>query len=120
MFMVAMLLALIGYLLFPTAPPRLLAGERLHRHDRHVHAGSTQDSQRGQPAGQQVRGGAEHAHRLRLDDRRPAVLLVAQSGSARSLWALYPLLVLFVIVVTGNHFWFDAAAGAARRASPRR
>ena len=27
-------------------------------------------------------------------------------------WAAYPLLVTFVVVVTGNHFWLDAAAGA--------
>ena len=25
----------------------------------------------------------------------------------------YPLVVFFVIIVTANHFWFDAAAGAA-------
>ena len=31
------------------------------------------------------------------------------------LWSVYPLLVFFVIVVTGNHFWFDAAAGRRRR-----
>lgn len=35
----------------------------------------------------------------------------------RTLWrvagALYPVFVLFVIVATGNHFFFDAAAGAA-------
>ena len=35
----------------------------------------------------------------------------------RPLWrvagALYPVAVLFVIVATGNHFFFDAAAGAA-------
>jgi PAP2 superfamily len=37
--------------------------------------------------------------------------------SRRPLWrvagALYPALVLFVIVATGNHFFFDAAAGGA-------
>ena len=42
----------------------------------------------------------------------PAIMLV-KSRIAKVLWALYPFLVLFVIVVTGNHFWFDAAAGAA-------
>ena len=28
-------------------------------------------------------------------------------------WLAYPAVVLFVIVATGNHFWIDAAAGAA-------
>jgi membrane-associated phospholipid phosphatase len=28
------------------------------------------------------------------------------------LWAIYPFVVTFVVVVTGNHFWLDAALGA--------
>jgi hypothetical protein len=42
----------------------------------------------------------------------PAIVL-ARHRWARALWATYPLAVFFVIVVTGNHFWLDAAAGAA-------
>jgi hypothetical protein len=26
-------------------------------------------------------------------------------------WALYPLLITWVVIVTANHFWLDAAAG---------
>jgi hypothetical protein len=37
---------------------------------------------------------------------------VARSPVVRVLGALYPALMLFVIVATGNHFFFDAAAGA--------
>ena len=47
-------------------------------------------------------------------------LMIAVPGAALSRHAdlahpvvAYPLLVFFVIVATGNHFWFDAAAGAA-------
>ena len=29
------------------------------------------------------------------------------------MWACYPLLVLFLVVVTANHFWVDGLAGAA-------
>jgi membrane-associated phospholipid phosphatase len=29
----------------------------------------------------------------------------------RPLWYLYPLLVTFVVIVTANHFWVDAAIG---------
>ena len=32
---------------------------------------------------------------------------------SRTFWSVYPALVFFVIVVTANHYWFDAAAGAA-------
>ena len=28
------------------------------------------------------------------------------------LWLGYPVLVLFVVMTTGNHFWFDGSAGA--------
>jgi hypothetical protein len=38
---------------------------------------------------------------------------IARRAVSRAFWTLYPLLVLFVIVVTANHFWLDAAAGAA-------
>jgi membrane-associated phospholipid phosphatase len=31
---------------------------------------------------------------------------------AKVLWALYPPLVASVVIVTGNHWWFDAAVGA--------
>ena len=31
---------------------------------------------------------------------------------SRIIWTCYPLVVLFVIVATGNHFWLDAFAGA--------
>jgi PAP2 superfamily len=37
---------------------------------------------------------------------------VARHPVVRVLGALYPALMLFVIVATGNHFFFDAAAGA--------
>ncbi len=40
-------------------------------------------------------------------------MALASNPLARVWWSAYPLLVLFVIVVTGNHFWLDAAAGAA-------
>ena len=39
MFLIAMGLALVGYALFPTAPPRLFPGVRLHGHDRDLHRG---------------------------------------------------------------------------------
>jgi PAP2 superfamily len=42
-----------------------------------------------------------------------SAITLARSIWARALWSGYPLMVFFVIVVTANHFWFDAAAGAA-------
>jgi membrane-associated phospholipid phosphatase len=31
---------------------------------------------------------------------------------AKAFWAVYPLIVLWVVVVTANHYWVDAAIGA--------
>ena len=41
----------------------------------------------------------------------PAIKLV-KSRALKVAWGLYPLLVTFVVVVTANHFWLDAALGA--------
>jgi len=42
-----------------------------------------------------------------------AVLTLARRRWVRVLGAAYPAFMLFDIVATGNHFWFDAAAGGA-------
>jgi membrane-associated phospholipid phosphatase len=41
----------------------------------------------------------------------PAIMLV-RHRVLKVLWAVYPAVVSFVVVVTGNHFWLDAAVGA--------
>lgn len=40
-----------------------------------------------------------------------AMLTLASRRSVRIAGALYPVTMLFIIVATGNHFLFDAAAG---------
>jgi hypothetical protein len=42
-----------------------------------------------------------------------ALVLLSRHAVWRVVGALYPVFVLFVIVATGNHFFVDAAAGAA-------
>jgi hypothetical protein len=110
MFMVAMALALVGYTLFPTAPPRLVPGEGFV---------------------DTITAYAEVGHNSALVElfvnpyaAVPSMhiafaLMIGVSGALicrhralRVLWTLYPLLVFFVIIVTANHFWLDAAAGA--------
>jgi hypothetical protein len=41
-----------------------------------------------------------------------AVAMLARNPIVRVMGALYPAAMLFIIVATGNHFLFDAAAGA--------
>jgi len=41
----------------------------------------------------------------------PAIKLV-RPLALKVAWALYPVLVTFVVMVTANHFWLDVALGA--------
>ena len=41
----------------------------------------------------------------------PAFFLV-RNRVLRGLWAAYPAVVTFVVIVTANHYWLDAALGA--------
>jgi hypothetical protein len=110
MFMVAMALALVGYTVFPTAPPRLLPEEGFV---------------------DTISAYAGVGHNSALVElfvnpfaAVPSMhiafaLMIGVSGAlicrhltARAFWILYPLLVFFVIIATANHFWLDAAAGA--------
>lgn len=110
MFMVAMLLALTGYLAFPTAPPRLVPGEGFVD----TIATFTALEQDSNAVSLLVnRYAAVPSMHIGFASMIavPAFLLV-RSRVAKGAWVVYPILVFFVIVVTGNHFWFDAVAGA--------
>jgi hypothetical protein len=111
MFIVAMVLALGLYAAFPTAPPRLLP-EAGFTDTIAVFTGLPQDSETvGLLVNKYAAVPSMHVA-FSLLIAVPGMALVA-NPLARAWWSAYPLLVLFVIVVTGNHFWFDAAAGAA-------
>ncbi len=114
MFMVAMLIALTGYLLVPTAPPRLVPGDGL------IDAIATftalePDSKAVSLLVNKYAAVPSMHIGFALMVAVPAFLLV-ESKAAKIIWAIYPLVVLFVVVVTGNHYWLDGAAGAATAA----
>jgi hypothetical protein len=111
MFCVAMALALVGYAAFPTAPPRLLPHEGF-TDTIAAFTGVPQDSQTiGVLVNRYAAVPSMHTA-FALLVAAPALSL-ARGAAARAWWSAYPLLVVFAIVATGNHFWFDAAAGAA-------
>jgi membrane-associated phospholipid phosphatase len=108
MFLVAMVLALVGYVLFPTAPPRFLPEWGFQ---------DTVEDFFGQGASQTASvlynpyAAVPSMHvAFALMVAVPAVKLVRHQY-AKVLWALYPFLVTFVVISTGNHFWIDAALG---------
>lgn len=110
MFLVAMALALVGYTLFPTAPPRLLA--ELGFVDT-----ITDFSQVSHDSALVKLFVNPYAAVPSMHIAFALLIALPASRISRHLvsklfWALYPLLVLFVVIVTANHFWLDAAAGA--------
>jgi len=112
MFMIAMALALAGYLVFPTAPPRFMPEwgfvDTVAK-STFVNVSHTSSSMTALFNPYAAVPSMHVAFALmigwplaRLVRRRPVKLL----------WILYPFLMTFVIVVTANHFIVDALLGA--------
>jgi membrane-associated phospholipid phosphatase len=110
MFAIAMALALIGYVAFPTAPPRLMPAW-----------GFTD------PVQQFTGVSLQHGIGAALFNPYAAVpsmhvcvaLMIGGTMSRlvrnrvlRIAWLTYPVLITFVVVVTGNHYFTDVVLGA--------
>ena len=103
-------LALVGYVLYPAAPPRLTdlgftdtVTEGAHLNLSSDMLGSFYNPIAAVPSlhfGYALLVGA-------------AISWLARSRVARLAGAVYPALMLFIIVATGNHFLLDAVAGGA-------
>jgi membrane-associated phospholipid phosphatase len=112
MFMIAMAIALVAYVVFPTAPPRFMpewgfidsVSDVTGVHVSHASASMT----------------ALFNPYAAVPSMHVAFALMIGWPLARltrrrvvsALWLLYPFLMTFVIVVTANHFIFDALLGA--------
>jgi membrane-associated phospholipid phosphatase len=109
MFIVAMGLALVIYVVFPTAPPRLMP------------EWGFEDSV-AQFTGVDPRAAADvlfnpFAAVPSMHVAFALMLAVPMAALARrpifkAAWAVYPALVAFAVVATGNHWWMDAVLGA--------
>jgi membrane-associated phospholipid phosphatase len=109
-FLIAMVIALLAYWLYPTAPPRLMQ-----------EWGFTDTIK--QFTGITVEKGPS-SEVLNLYAAVPsmhvcfAIMLgwpmakLARRRPVKVLWALYPLLITFVVIVTGNHYLMDVFLGA--------
>jgi PAP2 superfamily len=109
MFMIAMFLALVGYVGFPTAPPRYLPEWGFT---------DTVASFVGDKAEQSANvlynpfAAVPSMHvAFALMIGVPASRIV-RHRPLKVLWLIYPVVITFVVVVTANHFWLDAALGA--------
>ena len=109
MFVVAMGIALVGYTVYPTAPPRMFP-QHGFVDTINDFSGVNHDSCAGEKIHQPLCGGAEHALRLRDDDRRDRRDALPPLDP-KVWWACWPLLVSWVTIVTANHYWVDVALG---------
>jgi membrane-associated phospholipid phosphatase len=109
MFMVAMGLALLGYVVFPTAPPRLMPGLGFTDSVSDF-TGVSSDSDVNALYNPYAAVPSMHVgFALML-----AISMVRMTRHAwlKALWAVYPVVVAGVVVVTANHWVFDAFTGA--------
>ena len=108
----AMAMALIGYILFPTAPPRMLTDlgfiDTLEK-TADVNFNSAPCSLLSNPF-----AAVPSVHTcFSLIIGTSCFFLVRRPAPAVA-WLFYPCLIVFSIVATGNHFWLDAILGAVR------
>jgi hypothetical protein len=109
MFVVAMALAIVGYALVPTAPPRLFPQEGF------VDT-ITDFAQVNHDSGLVKLFINPYAAIPSMHVAFSTMIgitgvLVSRHKITKFLWAAYPVLVFWVVVVTANHFWIDGAAG---------
>jgi hypothetical protein len=103
-------IALLGYYLFPLAPPRLMRGDtfvdtvQVHQTWGSMASGNLADMSNQYAAMPSMHIGWSVWCGI-------TVAALAKPLWARLLGALYPLVTLTVIVCTANHFWLDAVGG---------
>jgi hypothetical protein len=109
MFMVAMGLAVVLYALLPTAPPRLFPAEGL------VDT-ITQYAQVNHDSGLVKLFINPYAAIPSMHVAFSTMIgitgvMISRHAITKVVWAVYPILVFWVVIVTANHFWVDGAFG---------
>ena len=107
MFMVAMGLAVVGYALLPTAPPRMF--------DEFTDT-ITQYAQVNHDSGLislfiNPYAAIPSMHVAFSTMIGVTGVLISKHRITKFVWAAYPIVVFWVVVVTANHFWVDGAFG---------
>jgi hypothetical protein len=118
MFMIAMGIALVGYWLYPTAPPRLMPEwgftDAISQFMGVPHFDNG-------PAGAFVNAYAAvpSMHVCFAVMIGWSMVKLVRHWPAKIAWSLYPLWITFVVVATGNHYLTDVFLGAATAAAAR-
>ncbi|MFD7088766.1 phosphatase PAP2 family protein [Streptomyces sp. NPDC056730] len=102
--------ALLGYYLYPLAPPRLMNGQRfIDTVLRHETWGSMASGDLKHMSNQYAAMPSMHIGWSLWCGL--TIFALASAPWAKILGLLYPTLTLLVIVATANHFWLDAVGG---------
>ncbi len=114
MFIIAMVIALVGYWLYPTAPPRLMPEWGFTDSiSQFMGLQGSLHFDNNSPAGALVNAYAAVPSMhvcFAIMTAWPLVRLV-KHRAAKIAWGLYPLLVMFAVVATGNHYFVDVWLG---------
>lgn len=101
-------IALLGFVLYPTAPPRMLSDlgfvDLLERTATLNHGSFA--------ALANPFAAVPSVHTCYATLTGLVCFLLVRQRPLKLLFLLYPGLIVFAIVATGNHFWFDALTGA--------
>jgi hypothetical protein len=112
MFMIAMAIALVGYAVFPTAPPRFMPEWGFIDTVSDLTGVNNSHASGLMTAMFNPYAAVPSMHvTFALMIACPLARL-ARSAAVRVMWLAYPFLMTFVIVVTANHFLLDALLGA--------
>lgn len=109
MFVVAMGLALVGYSLFPTAPPRMYP-EYGFVDTINAFSGVNHDSALAKSFINPY-AAVPSMHCAFAMMIGCSGFMVCRHRWSKAWWAFWPLLVSWVTIVTANHYWVDAALG---------
>jgi PAP2 superfamily len=111
MFMVAMGLALIGYVALPTAPPRMLTGYGFHDS---VAAFTGVDADSGSASVLFNPYAAIPSMHVAFSLMLGVTMArMTRRRWARALWFAYCPVITFVVIATANHWWIDGFLGAS-------
>jgi len=114
--MVTVLLGVVGYELYPLAPPRLTTGVVYPGHAFHFQNTAVQVigsvKLNGVPAGYNAYSAMPSLHIATALIVAGCLLLLSRSLLLRVLAALYPFLMLLTVIVSANHYLLDVVGGA--------
>lgn len=110
MFLVSMGIAIIGYIVFPTAPPRFVDGYGFVDTVSQSVGVDPDDSVNALFNPYAAVPSMHCAFAMMLGF---TFMRIGKHRVTRIVWGVYPAVMVWCVVVTANHWWLDAAFGAA-------